>query len=382
MAFSVSLVNAALYPWTEQLHLFFILLVLFIYLKNKKASFSLGVILAISCLVRVAGLVNFGAFMLALFIIKGFSQEAFKEYARLALGFLGILLCYELFCYIKYGVFFPQYLGPAKVYIGVKIFPGAFYNNTLPVLNMPPLKQGFEIIILNTYKHVIDFIISFKNIKFMLVFVPICALYDLIKRKEPLLILFFCQGAVIILSCLYSSSWYPEPIDAQRYSLIPIITIGSIGFLYIREIFVKLAPKRIKFLPPAVFAVIILSFLCANISEYFDFRKYCLDIYPVLWGDFNKSRDRMYEWIRTNTDSEALIASERSRDVVLFNRPFVSLPLGQAATRENLIRCLEIYKPDYILTLIKNADMISFLKRLGFREEKVCGELVLLNRSK
>ncbi|MDD4908807.1 MAG: hypothetical protein PHJ00_07085 [Candidatus Omnitrophica bacterium] len=380
MVFSTSIVNTAMYPWTEQLHLFFVLSVLLIYLKNKKASLGMGIILAVSCLVRAAGLYNFIGFMASLIIIRGFSKEALKEYARVAFGFAGVLFCYGLFCYIRYGVFYPQYLSAAKVYAAIKIFPGAFYNNTLPVLNMPPLNQGFDVVLLNTCKHFIDFIIPFKNLKFMLLIVPLGIIYDLIKRKKPLFIVFFCQGAAVILFYAVSFAWYPEPVEVIRYALIPLVMFVSIGFLYIKDILAKLIPNRMKALSPAAFAIIILSFLCANISEYVDFRKHCLDIYPVLWGGYNKNRDEMCEWIRANTDTNALIASDRVRDGFLLNRPFVSLPPGEAATRKNFTDHLGIYKPEYILLDGKNADIIVFLKRLGFQEKKVCGTLVLLDR--
>lgn len=381
VAFLTNFVNAAVYPWTEQLHLFLLLLALYLYLKNKKASFLIGIILAVSCLVRVAGLFNFVGFIVSLIIIRGFSKEALKEYARVALSFAGVLLFYELFCYLKYEAFYPQYLSAAKVYAAMKIFPGGFYNNTFPVLNMPPLNPGGGTF-LNVCKHFLDFVIAFKSMSFMLVIVPLAAVYELIKRKNILFVVLFFQGAAVLFFYVFGSSWYPESIAAMRYSIIPLIMFCSIGFLYIEKILTTLIPKRMKFFSTSVFLVMILSFLCVNISEYFEFRKYSIDIYPVLWSDFNKSRDQMYEWIRTNIEPDALIASERNTDPFLFNRPFVSLPPGEAATGKNLTDYIRIYKPDYVLTVTKLDDLIYFLKRLGFQENKVCGELVLLGRPK
>jgi hypothetical protein len=382
MAFSVALINTATYPWTEQLHLFFVLLAIFIYLKNKKASFGVGVILAVSCLVRAAGVYNFIALMASLVMIRGFSRDALREYARVIIGFAGVLLCYELFCYIKYGVFYPQYLGPAKIYTAIKIFPGAFYNNTLPVLNMPPLHQGLGVVLSNFVKHIIDFVIAFKDAKFLLLIVPVCIAYELIRRKNPLFIVFFCQGAAVMLSYSLSFAWYPEPIEVRRYALIPVVMLVSIGFLYIREVFLKLTPVRMKALPPALFIAAISPFIIANIVEYIPHRKYCVHDYFVAGADYNKKRNEMDEWIKTNTDSNALIASDKGRDVFLFNRPFVSLPPGEALTLKNYVYFMGIYNPEYVLIGVDNVNLVIFLKRIGYIEKKVSGPMVLLGRVK
>jgi hypothetical protein len=382
MGFSVNLVNTATYPWTEQLHLFLVLSALFIYLKNKKASLSVGVILALSCLVRAAGLYNFIAFMASLVIIRGFSRDALREYARVIIGFAGVLLCYELFCFVKYGVFYPQYLGPAKVYTAIKIFPGAFYKNALPVLNMPPLNQGFDVIFMNIFKHILDFIMAFKNVKFMLILVPFAITYELIKRKEPLFIVFFCQGAAVILLYAFNFAWYPEPIEVIRYALIPLIMWVSIGFLYTREMLARLISGRMKVLLPVVFGTFIVIFLCTNITDYILYRQYCMDIYPVVWFDYNKSRDEMHKWIRANTDTNALIASDKDKDPFLINRPFVSLPPEKALTLKNCVYLIGVYNPEYVLIDVDNVNLVIFFKRIGYQEKKISRPFVLLGRGK
>ena len=74
----------------------------------------------------------------------------------------------------------------------------------------------------------------------------------------------------------------------------------------------KLIPNRVKVLAPAAFVMIILSFLCANVSEYISYRSYCMDIYPVVWADYYKNRD----CIKDNFINKAFIPSTSNRLVL------------------------------------------------------------------
>jgi len=245
VGFTNTIVYTAIHPWTEQLHLFFLLLAIFIYLKYKKALFWVGMLLGISFLVKVASFYNIFAFGIALVVLRGFSKTALREYIEVTFGFLIIFLFYEMFCYFKYGVFYPEYLTAAKTYTTAKIAPGAFYKKDLPVLNMPALEITTEAIFTNIREHLSDFIKMFGNIKFVLVLVPIYVIFDLFKRKTALVIIFFFQGLCVLLGYALSLWWFSE-IEADRYSLIPFITLGSIGLLSIKEIISSLFSKSMR----------------------------------------------------------------------------------------------------------------------------------------
>ncbi|UCC94805.1 MAG: glycosyltransferase family 39 protein [Candidatus Omnitrophota bacterium] len=380
MGFSQNLVFSAIYPWTEHLHLFFVLLAIYLYLRYEKSQFLVGVLLGVSCLTRVAGFYNIFAFGVALLILRGFSKDAFKGYLKIALGFLSIFLSYEIFCYAKYGILYPQYIGAARTYGFSWFHPGAFYKPTLPVLNAPPPSITTELAFKNIRNHLSSFIGVFGYAKFVFIVAPLYIIFDIWKRKTALFIVFFFQALVIMLGCVWGLRATPG-IEALRYSLIPFITLGIIGFLSIKYIFESLSPKkRMKRYFFIIFLSLVSILFYFHIQKgYLPFRKEWAKRHPQRFGAYHEARDRMYAWIRENTDKDVLIASEFLADPVFFDRPFVSLPVGEALTAENFRDYLNIYKPDYVLTY--HEQLVKFLKAFGFVEKKRSGSMVLLGKS-
>jgi hypothetical protein len=379
MGFSQNTIWTAIYPWTEQLHLFFLLLAIFIYLRYPKTLFWVGVIFAVSLLTRVASVYNILAFAVALIVLQGFSKDAVKEYIKIALGFLVVFLPYEAICYIRYGSFYPQYLGAAKIYRSAEIYPGAIYKGTIPVLNTPPLNLSKDIIFANIRNNFMGFIKIFENMKFVFIVVPLYIIFDLIKRKTPWLIIFFFQGLFVFVGYALSHFWSPL-YEFTRLSLISFITLGTIGFLSLKEIISWFFSERLKEKSSFLFIIIILIFFCFQLKDYVSFRNYWMSIYPQKYEDYKKHRDEMYSWIKLNTEKNALIASEFLSDPFFFERPFVSLPPGKALNVKNIVDFLNIYKPDYILTF--NESLIKFLKSIGFKEVRKSGKMVLLGINK
>lgn len=384
IGFSKDIIFPAIAPLTEHLHLFFLLLSIFIYLRYKNTHFLVGILLAISCLVRASSFYNVLAFVIAIVILKGFSKAALKEYFKLTFGFLIIILSYEMFCYIKYGVFYPEYLVAAKIYRSAEIYSGAFYTDGIPVLNMPPLKLGMDVIIVNIRNNFLGFIEVFRHIKFVLFLAPLYFIFDLIKRRTPLLIIFFFQGACVLLGYTLSQTWSPI-YEFSRFSVIPIITLGSIGFLSLKEIVSRFFSKTVEKRFPAIFIIIIsiflyfgIIFLYFGIKDYLLFRNHWRNIYPQEVMAYRENRDEVYEWIRTNTSKDALIASDFLADSFLFERPFISLPPGKALIAKNMNDFLKIYRPEYVLT--SNKAVVNYLKNMGLKEKKRSGILILLKK--
>ena len=81
-----------------------------------------------------------------------------------------ILLTYEVFCYINYGAFYPVSNIRLKTRIMAINYPGANYQNKIPVLILPPnmlsLKIDKEIIISNIRSYLIDTYNIFGYLKF------------------------------------------------------------------------------------------------------------------------------------------------------------------------------------------------------------------------
>ncbi len=377
IGFSKNFVFTAIFPWTEQLHLLFLLTAIFIYLKWERSAVAIGMLFGLSYLVRVAGSYNIVAFGMALVALKGFSKAAVKEYIKMTTGFLLIFVPYELFCYLKYKAFYAEYLTAARIYRAAEVFPGAFYKKGVPVLNMPAFKIDAKTLSLNAYVHFMDYVAAFRHIKFALVLVPVYVIYDLLKRKGALYVIFFFQGAGVMFFYIASLAWLPE-IESVRYSLIPIMMLGSAGFLYAREILGTFFPEKLKKSFPALFLIVLACFVFVEIRDYLPFRSYYMNSYRKEYGGYRQARDEMYAWIKANTGRDDLIASHLLADPCLFERPVVSLPSGKAVNDKNVKDFLGIYAPAYVLTMEANKGFIDFLMNIGFTDAKRCGGLVLL----
>lgn len=381
MGLSRNLVYSSIFPWTEHLHLFLLLLVIFIFLRYDKDYLLQGALLAVSCFIRISGLYNVLAFGIALVVLKGFSKKTLKIYIKLASGFITVFLLYEIFCYIKYGVFYPQYLSASVTYRASEIYPGAFYKKELPILNMPPLKQFAKAVFPKFFfLHILNFINTFGFMKFLFILTPLYAINDSLRRKPtPAVVILFFQGLFVIIGYSLSLWWLPE-IETFRHSLIPFIGFGLIAFLSMKEIFEKILKIKLKVRFPILFVITISVFLYVEIKSYLPFRNYWINIYPQQYYTYKRFRDEIYDWVKNNTEKDTLIASNFLQDSFLLQRPFVSLPSGNALTAKNMVDYLNIYKPEYIIT--DNERLVSFLKQIGFIERKRNNMLVLLQHQK
>ncbi len=381
MGFSKSMVVPAISPLTEPLHLFVLLGAIFVYLKYDKTELWVGVMLALSCLVRVSGLYSVIAFLAAVLVLKGFSKEALRDHGRLILGLAVILIPYELFCYFRYGAFYPEYLQAAKVYKSAEIYAGAFYKNGIPVLNMPDLKLGMDVIGGNILGNLTGFIKSYGIVKYAMILDPFYFIYDLKKRRSPLVVIFFFQGLSLLLGYTLVHSW-SAIYEFDRFSVITILTLGSIGFLSIKEIidgYILSQGTRNAAASAAIFAAAFSFFFYFQMKYYLDFRGFGLNIFPEQQAVYRENREEVYGWIRRNTAEGDLIASHFLADAFLFERPFVSLPPDNALNEKNFNDYLNIYKPEYVLTY--NGDMAGYLEAIGAEQVLRKGDLILLRNA-
>ncbi|MFH1867410.1 MAG: hypothetical protein ABH843_00440 [Candidatus Omnitrophota bacterium] len=375
VGFSTTLLFVAIAPLTEQLNLFILILTIFVYLRYDDRKFLVGLLLALNCLVRASSLYIVFWFMVSIVVISGFSKEKLKGCLKVAAGFLAAFLSYEIFCYIRYGVFYPEYLLPAKIYRSAAMYPGAFYQDKMPTLNMPALKVGADIVFTNIGKNIVGFIENFQNLKFVLLLIPPYVIFNIIKKRNPLSIIFFFQGLGIIVGYTLSHTWDPV-YEFARFSVIPFTMLASLGFLAIRDIFSNMLPERIERRFPVVFFIIISIFFYFHIIEYKGFRNFYLNIYPQKFQDYTIDRDMMYEWIKKNTGKEDLIATTFLRDAVFLDRPVVSVPRENWLSRKNVEDFIRIYKPKYVLT--KDKELIVMLDSLGFKLKNKSKYMILL----
>lgn len=375
VGFSFPVVYTAISPWTEQLHLFFLLLAVYIYLKKPRSNYTVGIIVGLSCLVRAAGLYNAAAFLLTFIILGCFRSETRSRHFKIIAGFLIVFCSYEAFCYLRYGYFYPQYLYASKVWSLSQRFPGAYYQNSLPVLSQT--------------RHVIPFLAGLKNIgshlfelsftrKSILVFLPFILLYRrLSPRVRPLYAVFFLQGLCSLLGYAISFYWFPE-IEALRLSLIPFFMFGSLGVLSAIEVFRGglLRLNRVVLLSLVCIVVCFSSFM--YFKDLILLREYYLRRYVIVNFFYRECIQDMHNEIRENTPPDALVATNFMQDALYFQRPVVSLPLGTALTEKNLEDYLAIFDPDYIVT--NGEPLIEAFKKFGFRETRRKGYIVMLQK--
>ncbi|MFC1807321.1 hypothetical protein ACFL0T_03015 [Candidatus Omnitrophota bacterium] len=372
------LIFPAISPLTEQLNLFFLLLALFVYLRYEKAAVWTGLILAVSCLTRIASFYNVAAFILSILIIKRFSKEALKELMRFLLGFLAVFLTYEIFCFLRYGVFYPEYLKAAKIYKSAEIYPGAFYKDAIPTLNMPDIKVGSEGVFANIWVSLTGFFEIFDMLKFVYILAPGYLIYDFIKkRRTPILVLLFLNGFAVIGGYTLAHTW-SKIYEFSRFSVIPFTMLGALGFLSLKAIFSGLMDQRWEKRFPAIFIIIMLVFLGFHIRSHRRFTSFYLNVYPTKFESYTQSRDMIYEWIRDNSQEDDLIASAFLRDAFFMERPIVSLPRDEALTEKNLRDYLEIYKPKYVLA--HDPKVVDILVKIGFKLRIRSGNLFLFGQ--
>lgn len=379
MGLSEPIVYTAMYPWTEQLHLFLILLTMLIYLKFdkfKNRGYLLGILLGISFLVRAASVFNILAFGLALVLLNGVSKEAIQGYLKVALGFLMVFLPYEIFCFIRYQAFYPQYFKAAYISTYSVLYEGAYYQDHLPVLRMKPLNINGDLIIKHIYSHLIDLLRWFKHLKFVLILAPLHIIMNRSKKKNHLLILLFSQGIFVMTGYTLSLTLTPG-METSRYLLIPYITWGCIGFLAIQKIFNYFFYKKNKKFATHGLIIILSFFLTFQLKNHFIYIHKVQQLY-IAENVNRMNRDIIFDWIKTNTKKDDLIACDLSLtlDAFLFERPTVRLPAGKAATMKNIEDFFRIYQPEYVLTT--DNPLIEWLVTKGYSEIKMVGSVVLM----
>ena len=386
ISFSHNLIYTAIWPLTEQLHLLFLLLSILIYINNQKTSFIVGILFALSCLVRVASFFNVIGFLIAITIAKGSFRESMKDYFKFVSGFLIIFLIYEIVCYTKYGSFYPQYPLATKNSYASTCWPGATYKNSIPALciHMPSLPT--TVILSNMLRNLKVFSNELLPIiKFGSVSIILCFIFGFYKKEGLLFFIFLFQGLAVIVGYVVSYYFLSQGFSADSYAIIPLITFACIMFFSMRKIIDKLAIGNLRGFSKIAFAVCISAFLALEMPRYKRFmNEYTIcrpksDVTII----FKQKREQVYPWIRENTKENDLIAGNLIADAFLLHRPVVALYAGAYPTEENLRAFLEVYKPTYVLigrpSKPSNAYLVTLLKKIGLVERKRIGEFILLN---
>ena len=348
LGFAPNLLLTAIHPWTEQLHLFTLLVAVLLFRNERVPRFWVGALLGISCLVRFAGVYNVAAVLAAVFVLHGFGRRAFGEFAKMLAGLLAIAIPYESFCLLRYGALYPEYLAAAKQYTSAVASGGAVYRDSLPALAVPAapaLAPG--LVFSRVLSHMTELVKACGPAAVLALAAALGLILRGERRREPDLAVFACLGVFSILAYAVSLVWLPA-IEAARYSVVPFVTLVPAGVAVIRgEVARRLKPSAwtLWWGTVAVFAIL----FALTIPAYAKFRNWYDEGYPRSLENYWSARADMHAWIRANAPKDALVASEFLKDPIFFERPFVALPSGKALEPKAMDSYLAAFAPDYIL---------------------------------
>lgn len=362
-------------PWSEQLHLLVLLIAVYFLVKNKDDCALnqtwVGVLLGISYLVRVSSIFNIFIIAAVIVFCFGLTEKTLKRLVTFFLGFLAVLIPYQLFCFTRYGVFYPEYPLCAKIF-GSSRMIGGYYASVKPILR---LSSGIQFNLNEIYL----FHILRNFLKFALMFLKIFGIFSLffliksvliLRKKRFDEILFFSLGFLHLIFFSVSFYWLPTAwLETERYFLIP-------GTFWIPLVVASIdqfctSPKvRSMTRHGGWYFVIVMSYFLVFISL------------PTLKMNFEYIRNRqeigarkvreteIFSWLRARTNPRDLIATTEYQYAFDLDRPIVSLPERRVINAKNMNAYLNIYRPGYVLLSKRFLVLYEFfLDQVGVRQD-------------
>jgi len=337
----------SLFPWTEQMHLLFLLLSFFILLKSSPqdyfSSLLIGIIMGVATLVRVANIFNiFGYLLIFLFLFPQRIKNLFLFLTGVAL----VILPYELLCFFKYKVFYPQYLEVTKVYGQARIY-GGYYKDSLPVLNatlkITPL--GFLYIFFSTsLPKIREFFAILYDYLGGFLWLAGVGMYELFRERKPFyspILSFFIIGVVNIFFYSFSVWWDPD-LEYYRYVLIPYICFFIVSVILIDKVLSINSRTKNIFLIVLFFFIFLKSGYHRLQTNY----RYLTDARKIV--EKNSRRRRMLSWLNQHTNFLDVVATPEFYHAFPLDCVIVAFPQRRVMTKENMNKFLEIYRPKYI----------------------------------
>ena len=373
LSLNYTLFYVSLFPWTESLHLFFLILSFYFLKKfSKKYSYFpliIGIIMGVATLVRAANIFNILGYLL---IFLFFYPYKIRNLFLFLVGVSIILLPYEIICLIKYGIFYPQYLKAAKIYGQAKIY-GGYYKETLPVLrsNLHFTLWGFLYIFFSTtlYKLKQFFIILNDYLQGFL-WLGIIGTYELFRKRREInesRCLFSILFIGIINLLLYSSSvWWDPTLEFHRYILIPYICFFIVFIFSIEKVFTLNKQSKNLF----IFLFFFLLFIkdgFHRLNENYHYFVYREKIKKAI-----TLKKEMLNWLNNHINPTDTIATSEYFYAFPLNGVTISLPEARIITRENMKDFLKIYSPKYIWIGKDKLNLyFSFLEKKNYKKMKL-----------
>lgn len=366
----------AIFPWSEQLHLFFLLGVVYLLLpdaahKNRTLFFA-GIFLGLSYLVRVSSFFNIFIIGFAILFIDGMTPRAFRRIFFFIFGFFLIVMCYQAFCYFQYGAFYPEYPLCGKIFNFSRIV-GGYYSSVKPVLRLPLFSE--ESLLPYYFSNVPSHLWSFKQTFFenfnLLAWVFIVTSVLILKRKRFGEILFVSLGFFHILFFSLSFYWLPTAwLETQRYFLVPAVfwlPVCVSGVYHFQDALKEDAAccyRQRYFFMIMIFFLVMIGWKTMQMN--FHYAKN-IDVFrqrAVI-------QKQLFSWVQANSQPRDLIATSEFQYAFSMDRPIVSLPEGRVITNENLEFYLQVYHPKYIVISKDLAGVYQEVFRRHGSEEQI-----------
>jgi hypothetical protein len=370
ISFSKNMIFPSIYPWSEELHLTFILIGLLVYLKYNNIALA-SAIFTFGVFIRVAGLANLLALIPIVLLLRKKPDAAIKDIRAIAIIALIFIIPYEAFCFLKYGFLWPQYSMATMIWANSVRVGTELYSYATPTMDMDRVLINLENILGSIHN---NFAMLIKSIGFLLPFFILSILafaYGQIKKNvDKFYIVIMTQGIVVLFTNYLSPQNVVNPtnfLDALRYSMMPVALVSVAALSYIYE---KLEDENQDmargFIRRSVFWVLIFT-LIIQVNNYMDYRKQLDESAKIEEVNNGMDRKKAYEWVKDNTAEGDIIASDDSCYGVLMDRPYVNLPLGMAITEDNVLSFLSIYRPKYSVVLYSES-LKSIFRSIGSNE--------------
>jgi len=346
--------TTSILPWSEQLHLFFLLSAVW-WVADKSSLekpanlLMAGFLLGLSYLVRVSGIYNLFIFSGLFIVFGGVSLKSFKTLFFFWLGFFIVLLPYELYCYFNYHIFYPEYPSHARVFNASREVGGAYFA-TKPVLRLPAdFKFDFiKLFFSNVPNHLAAFAwAGYQSINFLLLVVFIKAI-SIFKNKRFDENLFFWIGMGHILFFSLSFYWLATwRLETHRYFLITSVFWIPLGVSALYELAQILLENYREVYLKVYFLILMILLVWLLGEREINNNQYSMVYFHELSQPTKDTA--ISRWINARSNPMDLIATTEYQVDFDLDRPVVSMPEGALINDTNMKDFLKIYQPKYIL---------------------------------
>lgn len=379
--------QTSMFAWTEQLSLLFLLVAITFFIKDYNLKplplITSGILFGLGFLTRVDMLFSFAAVSLFLIAQMGGSRESIRSGLCFAVGFLLIVVPYELLCIVKYKLFYPAYLKVNSAGYMKALLLGGYYDVTrLPVLQSQPLLWHDKMIMLMQIPRILNLFICdlTRNLNF-LVFFLIYRVYLILKRNYFRECIFLMLAIVSLLIHSLFLSYQPRfnYIDIIRFGLVHFIfffILAMAGFYDFCLHLEKYFKRRQRRLFCAGLFIIAFSVIAFSVGRF------AINIHQYYFGSYrftrihNNTRDKFFRWIRDRTGENELvaIAGNLLQEVFPLFRPIVSMPTGAFLNPKNMSEFIFLYRPRFIIMGRDALDsympyIANFTHELGLEEK-------------